>query len=1065
MRRLLGQVGGGFWRRAVQAFSFLLRLAMLAAVLLGVGLAALGWRLAQGPLAIPSIAAVNEAVAARLTGMAPGVRITFGQAWVAWEGWQDGAPRPLLLRLDALRAVDGGGVTRASLASAEVTLAAGPLLRGVVAPERVVLRDPAVSLQRDMEGDLSLDLGVAPETGLAPAGDGQDRASLEAGTQALARALRGPGADSPLASLRELRIESGLVQVRDDPLRFNWSLDEVGLSLTRGEDGALGMAGSGALLVGGQRIPVRIIGRATGDPPVAEAALEIDAVSPAALALALPSFRALSVLEAELGARLSGRYDFGDGRFTGRAELWSARGQVVATDRRIPFEGARLVLSNDGARLELERAELTIPAMRPGARPTRLSATGVADRRDDLWQGQVEVGLDQVAVVDLDRLWPGDLVVGVRAWLVENLTAGVGRDGRWVVKGEMGPGLPQPRMTEVSGTLRAEGATVHWLRPIPPLEGVEGTVTFSLPEVVVQARAQRQSGTGLSVPEARVRLFDLDVDAEKMEVDGRVTGPLADVLTIVRHPRLHLFDKRPLELGAAGGAVDARLNVTTPLKKDLRTDEVGVSATGRVINGRIADFIRGQPVERADLDVQVDLAGMKLSGNARLGPIPGRLEAQLDFRNGPPSQVTERVRVEGRAEAADLRALGVEAAPYATGPLNYVAQVERHRSREAEVTVRAELRDTRLALRPFDYAKAPGVPARAEGMLRFRGDELVALEGVRVEGPALDVRGGVAFGRGSGVYGADVLEARVGNSRFSGRFVSPQSPGEAWDIQVRGTLLDARGLLRERRRQEGRGGGGENAVRVEAVFDRVRLEEGRELAPVQAALFMDARGVLRELRASGRGLRGGGFEAVVVPRGAGRAMEARVEGLGTLLRDIGLFDALDDGSFHVSGEWPGNAPGSPLTGVAELRDFGVREAASIGKVLQALSIYGIPEAARGPGLRFTVASAPFTLTPQALTLREARAVSASLGITVEGRILREAERYDLRGTVIPSYALNSALGRIPGIGRLFTAERNGGVFAANFRMTGKLDDPDFQIDPLSILAPGALRGLFGGRGE
>nr|WP_245214587.1 AsmA-like C-terminal region-containing protein [Pararoseomonas indoligenes] len=189
-------------------------------------------------------------------------------------------------------------------------------------------------------------------------------------------------------------------------------------------------------------------------------------------------------------------------------------------------------------------------------------------------------------------------------------------------------------------------------------------------------------------------------------------------------------------------------------------------------------------------------------------------------------------------------------------------------------------------------------------------------------------------------------------------------------------------------------------------------------------------------------------------------MEARAEGLGTLLRDLGVFDAVDGGNLHASGTWSGNEPNSPLEGVAELRDFGVREAASIGKLLQALSIYGIPEAVRGPGLRFTVASAPFTYTPQALTLTEARAVSASLGITLGGRVLLEAERIDLRGTIVPSYAVNSALGRIPGIGRLFTAERNGGLFAANFRVTGKLDDPDLALDPLSLLAPGALRGLL-----
>ncbi|MFC0388766.1 YhdP family protein [Muricoccus vinaceus] len=1066
MRRHLGQVGKRFGALALQAVSFLLRLAMLAAILAGVGLAALGWRLAQGPIAIPPIPPVNDAIAARLTGLAPGVRITFGQAWVAWGGWQGGVAAPLRLRLDTLRVVDAQGATRASLEAAEVTLAVPPLLRGVVAPERVVLRDPAVMLRRDEQGELSLDLGVPPEAAVptegAPSGEAQ---SLEAGTQALARALRAPPGDSPLASLRELRVESGLVQVRDDPLRFGWSLDDVNLSITRGSgaDAAIGMSGSGALLLAGQEIPVRIIGRAEGEPLVAEAILEIDAVSPPALATALPSLRPLAALEADLGARFSGRYDFSSGEFLGRVEVRTESGHVVAPGRRIPVNAARLVLTGDGRRLRMERLDLTLPAPpRPGARPTRITASARADRDGDLWRGELELGVDALAVVDLDRYWPPGVAENVRSWLVENLTAGTGRDGRWVLKGEVATDFSRPRVTDVSGTLRAEGATVHWLRPIPPLEGADGLITFSLAEVVVQARANRQAGTGLSVPEARVRLFDLDVDAEKAEIEGRVVGPLADVLAVVRNPRLHLFDKRPLELGAAGGSVDARLRVSTPLKKDLRTDEVQVAAQGRLTNGRIADFIRGLPVERADLDVSVDLAGMKLAGTARLGPIPGRLEAQLDFRDGPPSQVTERVRVEGRTEAADLRRLGVDAAPYATGPLNYVAQVERHRSREAEVSVRAELRDTRLSLAPLGYNKQAGVPARAEGVLRFRGDDLVALEGVRVEGPNLDVRGGVAFVRNSDAYGADVLEARVGASRFSGRFASPSSPGEPWDIRLRGAVLDARGLLRERERRGAGGGGEPTALRLDASFDRVLLAEGRELAPVLATLFIDGRGVLRDLRASGRGVRGGGFEAVVVPRGAGRAMEARVDGLGNLLRDLGLFDALDEGRLHMSGEWPGNAPGSPLTGVAELRDFGVREAASIGKLLQALSIYGIPEAARGPGLRFTLANAPFTLTPEALVLREARAVSASLGITVEGRILRQAERFDLRGTIVPSYAVNSALGRIPGIGQLFTSERGGGVFAANFRMLGKLDDPDFQLDPLSILAPGALRGLFTG---
>ena len=1043
---------------------------MLLLILAGVGLAALGWRLAQGPIAIPSIEAVNEAVAARLAGLTPGLQVHFGQAWVSWTGWRDGAVEPLHLRLDGLRAVDGAGSTRASLTAAEVSIALPPLLRGVVAPVRVALRDPVALLRRDMEGYLSIDLGFSTGPGDPPAPDPNPATSgePEATTETIARLLRVPGPDSPLAALREIDVRGGVVQVRDEPLQLAWAIHRADISLTRAEDGMIRLGGSGGLRLTGREIPVRISGRAGGEPAVAEVSLEIDSVSPPELSTALPSLRPLAMLDAELGARFTGRYAFADASFAGRVEVRSSAGRIVAGEQRAAFQGATIVLNGDGRRLELERLELSLPPGRPGNPAPRVTAQARADRRDGLWHGRLELGLDAIAVNDLALYWPPGVAEGSRRWVTENVTTGRARDGRWFLEGEAPADFSDARVTALGGTLRAEGITVHWLRPVPPMEGVDGTVSFSRENVVIEARAARQSGTGLAVPEARIRILDLGApkpDVEKLEVDGRVTGPLSDVLTLIRHPRLHLFDKRPLELGAAAGSVDARLSVGLPLVNDLPIEALRISAQGRVINGRVANAVAGHTVDRAQLDVSVDPAGMRLSGTAVLASIPGRVQAELDFQSGPPGQVTERVRAEGRAEAAALARFGLEAAPYVQGPLGYAVQVERRRSGETRLAVRADLRDSRMALAPFGYAKPPGVAAGAEGVVIFRGDDLAALEDVRVEGPNLLLRGGLDFQRDSSFGRGEVLEARIGTSRFTGRVTGPSGAGAPWEVYARGAMLDGRGLMRELGFDGSGGGRGRGRdegppVRVDLGFERVMLAEGRELAPVRMTAFVDGRGVLRDLRASGRGVRGGGFEAVVVPRGAGRAMEAKAEGLGTLLRDLGLFDAVDGGSFHASGEWAGNGPDVPLRGVAELRDFGVREAASVGKILQALSIYGIPEAARGPGLRFTLANAPFSLTPQALTLSEARAVSASLGITVQGQVLRQAERYDLRGTIVPSYALNSALGRLPGIGQLFTAERNGGLFAANFRMTGPLDDPDIQINPLSVLAPGALRRLL-----
>jgi hypothetical protein len=80
---------------------------------------------------------------------------------------------------------------------------------------------------------------------------------------------------------------------------------------------------------------------------------------------------------------------------------------------------------------------------------------------------------------------------------------------------------------------------------------------------------------------------------------------------------------------------------------------------------------------------------------------------------------------------------------------------------------------------------------------------------------------------------------------------------------------------------------------------------------------------------------------------------------------------------------------------------------------------------------------------------------------VKGRLDLDNDTADLQGTIVPAYFFNSLLGNVPLVGRLFSPERGGGVFAARYSLKGKLDDPDVAVNPLSALTPGFLRGVFG----
>jgi uncharacterized protein YhdP len=125
-----------------------------------------------------------------------------------------------------------------------------------------------------------------------------------------------------------------------------------------------------------------------------------------------------------------------------------------------------------------------------------------------------------------------------------------------------------------------------------------------------------------------------------------------------------------------------------------------------------------------------------------------------------------------------------------------------------------------------------------------------------------------------------------------------------------------------------------------------------------------------------------------------------------------------------------------------------------------MTLYGLVEVMRGPGLGFTRMEAPFRLTDDTLDINDARAFSSSLGLTARGRLDLAAQTIDMQGTIVPAYFFNSLLGDIPLVGKLFSPERGGGVFAASYTVRGPVADPQVSVNPLAALTPGFLRGLF-----
>lgn len=1029
-----------------------------------VAAAVLAWRLSHGPVDLAWVARRIEIAANRDGGP---TRLHIGGASLAWEGFRGGVDRPLEIRLRDLRAVDADGTAVAEVPRAEVSLSLRWLLAGQVAPRAVRIEGARLRVLRAADGDLTVDLGSLAE------GFGEDkepRAPAVPLPQLLADLARPRGPTGSRiggvrwGQLRRVVVRDARIEVVDRQLGLVWRAPRGDVELRRLPEG--GLTGTVDAILEAGETHTRLLARAelpaTGDGGVRLEA-SLGPVAPALLARTIPALAPLAAFDAVLQVSATGelRPDLLPRRLDLRATSGPGRVRVAggdialasaALDARVEWGGTRAEWDGPAPRaLHIGRAEAVVPSP-GGGRPVAVTATGGAERRDDGVRADLSVGFDRAAVPDLAQLWPPGVAKTAREWMTQNVTAGTLHSGRFRFGFQADPALTEVALTAASGGMKGEDVTVFWLRPVPPIERIQAAMTLQGPDAIDIAVESGRTGN-LRVSDGSVKLTGLSRDAEALAIGADVSGPVSELITLLRHPRLKLLDRSSIRITNPAGALAGKLSVQLPLVRDLEVEDVSIRATGRLTDLHLGGIAAGRDLDRGDVQAEATTEGLKASGQAAVGGIPAQLSVELDFRPGPPGQVVTKVAATGRATAPQLLAAGVDTLGVMTGPALLDTAFTQRRDGRGEFRVRADLRET--ALEFLGWSKPPGAPATAAARLMVVKDDLVGIEGIEADGPGLSLRA-----RSEVTGGKPSLlrldRAVLGRSRAAGEVRLPLRPGEPVRAKLSGPSLD---LSAQFARDAGpKQLGADTPWTAEGRFERVYLSEaGPPLGPAWGSAEHDGRRLRRVMAETGDPAR---VRVAIVPVPGGRDMALRAADAGALLRALDISESVDGGRLSVGARYDDTRAASPLHGTAELSDFAVRNAAGVGKLLQALTVYGLLDVLRGPGLQFGRSHIPFRYEGDTLEIGEARAFSASLGVTAQGQFDLARRTVDIQGTIVPAYVFNSLLGRIPVLGRLFSAERGGGLISVAYAVRGRTDDPAISVNPLSALTPGFLRGLF-----
>ena len=71
----------------------------------------------------------------------------------------------------------------------------------------------------------------------------------------------------------------------------------------------------------------------------------------------------------------------------------------------------------------------------------------------------------------------------------------------------------------------------------------------------------------------------------------------------------------------------------------------------------------------------------------------------------------------------------------------------------------------------------------------------------------------------------------------------------------------------------------------------------------------------------------------------------------------------------------------------------------------------------------------------------------------------------MAGVLIPAYAINDIINKIPLLGQIITGIEGEGIIGFNYKAFGSYENPEYTINPFSLLTPGIIRSLFKGKKE
>ncbi len=1048
------------------------------------------WKLSSGPI---SLAFLSPYIEGTLSAFNKSSRIRLDDTILTWAGWE----RTLDIIVLNVRVLGEGDSLIASVPELSLSLSAKALFKGMIAPKSIEMFRPSLKVLRHRDG--SLEVGFNTE----------NANSDEFLQQMFAILLQKPSVSHPMSFLSRVSIIDADLQVVDQSLRISWSAPNAQIQLVRGARGIASEI-SMDVLAGDTKSNVTLQGEYLAEEQRFDVGIYFYEVKPSAFAKLSPELFAISGIDVPLRGTLTfsmllngviesfgfdvagskgvvslpvmtakklGLPQFAErlavdgidfrGRYEGglkKIEIsnltldFGADGKVYLPhpfDHEIPIKtiNASGRYFGDGPKLQFDMLDLDLYG------PKLSIALNLVENEGAIYIGANGVARD-IHIKNFSSHWPKKIAVKARKWIIENISQGGIPEVRTAIQASYSEGTGF-ELLSLNGDMNIRGAEVKLVSSIPSVSDIMATARFNKNKFDIFV-TQAQLG-GVTTQKSVISFRDLNEADTYADIDLFVEGPINKALSLIDQPPQEFMSVFGASKEKINGSAEAHIKLNFLVEENLNREKIDFEISARVQDLSADNIILSQGINDGQLVLEASKQMLIVNGDVRFGSILAGLQLQRNFSIDAPFRAQYKV-TSHVDNIQKIRDLGVMPLPsnFIEGGVAFEFQLTTHDSEKDMARVQIDLQDTLLAFPAIGWSKKVGSAGSAYGNFEIEHNRVINVPEFSLNTEDLIMNCSATYGKqGSGLDRVNIDQVSFKRTDLAGVVIPGKDGG--WTVSFHGPSLDLEPSFEDLFKA---------STDVDDEFDvKLSLSANVDKVWVGPKHFLKKiTGTLNRADNRWHGISidgtlssGEKFDVLLRPKGQGkRWVKIRTTDAGNMLRTLDVYDTMVGGTLDVEATFDDTIDDNPLTGEVLIRDYRLVDAPALAQLVGEMTLARLKEALQGDGLAFSKFTAPFVIKNGVIDVKNVKATGLSLGYTAKGKIYTFTEAIDIEGTVVPIYALNSVLGNIPIIGTILTGTEEGsGIFAATYKMKGSLENPEVKVNPLSALAPGIFRNLFG----